>query len=274
MQEPKTIAIIGGTGKMGQMFSKAFGDKGYEVLVAGRTSEISIEEASSKGDVVIISVPIRNTKEMIERVVKSMKKDAMLTDFTSVKVIPCGVMKESFKGEVVGGHPVFGPVNEFKGKRFVLCKVREGSYYDWYKDFLESLGCEVFEMSADEHDKIMAIVQCMNHFSNFSTGYGMSKTDVSLKEVDKLASPNYNLRLYPIGRVLTQDANLYSDILTENPYSKEFNKKFVEASKELLEAIENNDKEKIENIINSTKEYFGELSEKSLEITNKILSGF
>jgi prephenate dehydrogenase len=183
-------------------------------------------------------------------------------------------MKESFEGEVTGGHPVFGPVDSFEGKRFVLCKAREGNYYGWYKGFLEELGCKVFEMGADEHDRIMAIVQCMNHFSNFSTGYAMEKTGLNLKEIDKLASPNYNLRLYPIGRVLMQDASLYSDILTENPYSKEFNRKFVEASNELLEAIENNDKEKIESIIAKTKNYFGELSEKSLEITNKILSGF
>jgi len=100
MEKPKTIAIIGGTGKIGGMFAKAFKEKGYEVIIASRETEISMEDAAARGDVVIVSIPIRNTKEVIEKISGNLKKDALLTDFTSVKVMPCKVMEKSFKGEV------------------------------------------------------------------------------------------------------------------------------------------------------------------------------
>ncbi len=37
----KTISIIGGTGQMGSVFAKAFRDKGYEVIISGRKTEIT-----------------------------------------------------------------------------------------------------------------------------------------------------------------------------------------------------------------------------------------
>jgi len=120
MEKPKTIAIIGGTGKIGGMFAKAFKEKGYEVIIASRETEISMEDAAARGDVVIVSIPIRNTKEVIEKISGNLKKDALLTDFTSVKVMPCKVMEKSFKGEVIGGHPVFGPFTGFKGLVLML----------------------------------------------------------------------------------------------------------------------------------------------------------
>ncbi len=58
--------IIGGTGKMGQLFVPVFGRAGYEVLVAGRSTPLTSEDLARLCDLVIVSVPIRDTVQVIE----------------------------------------------------------------------------------------------------------------------------------------------------------------------------------------------------------------
>ncbi len=269
--EPKVISIIGGRGKMGRIFSEEFKKKGYEVIISGRNTEIDYIEATKRGDVVIISVPIRNTEEIIKKIREHVKEDAMLTDFTSIKVEPCKTMLENSKCEVIGGHPLFGAVEDFKGKNYVLCPIRKGNYFSWFKEFLESLGLNVFEMSPEEHDKNMAVIQCLNHFSNLSFGDFLRKKDFDLDVLEKLMTPAFSLRFNAIGRMLDSDASLYTDIELENSYTKEFVEEYIKSAEELKKAIREKDSEKFEEIFNKTKEYFGGHTKKAKEKSDEML---
>src|SRR3989344_3074917 len=93
----KTISIIGGTGRMGQVFAKAFKDKGYNVIISGRNTSINMVEAAQKGDIVIITVPISETESVIKNIGSYVRKEALLTDFTSIKVNPIKWMKKYSK---------------------------------------------------------------------------------------------------------------------------------------------------------------------------------
>lgn len=256
---------------MGSLFAEKFKEKGYEVIISGRDTEISYEEAARKGDVVIVTVPIRVTEEIIKKIGKHVREDAMLTDLTSVKTNPCEVMEKSCKGEIIGGHPVFGPIEDIEGKNYILCPIKKGNYFEWYKEFLESLGLNVFVMSPDEHDKNMAVIQCLNHFSNLSFGNVMKREKLDLDLLNKLSSPAFFLRFNTVGRMLEQNPELYTDIELENPYSKEMAEKYIEAAEELKKSISEKDREKFEEIFSSAKSYFGEYAEKAKKITDKML---
>ena len=82
---PKIIAIIGGKGKMGRRFSSIFEKEGYEVIVSDLETDITNKDAASKADVVIVSVPIRKTIDVIKEIGPSVREGALITDFTSVK---------------------------------------------------------------------------------------------------------------------------------------------------------------------------------------------
>ena len=60
--------IIGGTGKMGRLFAKVFEKAGYEVLVSGRKTVITSTDIAEQCDIVIISVPIRETVRVISEI--------------------------------------------------------------------------------------------------------------------------------------------------------------------------------------------------------------
>ena len=63
--EPRTIAIVGGEGGMGRSFGKLFTDLGHEVWSADLNTELTPREAASTADVVVISVPIRETRAVV-----------------------------------------------------------------------------------------------------------------------------------------------------------------------------------------------------------------
>lgn len=272
-KKPETIAIIGGLGKMGDKFKKAFEKDGYKVIISDLKTEISNKEAAKRGDVVIISVPIRKTEKIITEIIPFLKKDALLTDLTSIKMKPMELMMKNgmFKGEVIGGHPLFGPTTDFKNQNIILCKGREGEYGEWYKKFLKSLGVRIIEMSSREHDKQMAVIQCLTHFSNLSLGYALSKLDYDLSQGEKIATPIYKLRLYGVGRILAQDPDLYADIQFLNPFAKDVSNIYLKAVKELNDSVLLSRERKFIGIFKRSQEYFGNFKEKSLKITDELI---
>lgn len=272
MNKPKIISIIGGTGQMGQKFAKEFLNAGFEVLVSGRTTKLTNKDVAKRGDVIIITVPIHKTKDVIEEIIPLVKEDALLTDFTSVKMMPIEVMTKSKSSiTVVGGHPLFGPTTNFKNQNFIFCHERGEKYVQWYKDFLEFLGLNVLDMTKEEHDKHMAVIQCLTHFSALSLGSTLEKLNYDLIKGESIATPVYLMRFYGVGRILAQDPDLYTDIQMYNPFAKDVAKMYKKSVDELLNAVDNSDAITFSNIFNKSKKYFGHVATRSMEVTDKLI---
>jgi len=269
MENRKTISIIGGTGQMGSIFALAFKEKGHNVLIAGRNTTISLEEAAKQGDIVIITVPIKVTLEVIKKIAPLIKKDSILIDFTSVKKKPCEIMKKYSNCNVIGGHPLFGPKVKIPDQTFVLCPVKGNKTWE-LKRILESIKLKVVIMTPEEHDKEMAIIQCMNQFSNIGFAKSLLENEFDLKKSD-MFTPNFKLHLSVLGRTLSQNPELYPEILIENPYSQETIKSFIKNLQNLNKMIKMGKEEKLEKEIIKLKEYFSTITEESREITSKAL---
>ena len=115
------IGIIGGTGGIGRWFVDFFEKEGYTVHVSGRRTGMDMDEMAQKCQVVIVSVPIGVTTQVIEQVGPKMKKESLLMDFTSLKEEPVKAMLECSSSEVMGCHPLFGPdVSSIEGQNIVF----------------------------------------------------------------------------------------------------------------------------------------------------------
>jgi prephenate dehydrogenase len=269
--KPKVISIIGGRGQMGAMFAKAFRSAGYKVLISGRDTPISHVEAAERGDVVIVTVPIRYTEETLKKIGPHVRKGALLTDFTSVKMMPAKAMTKYSSAEVIAGHPVFGPTSGFAGHTYVLCPIRGESYLKWYKKFLTSLGLIVIIMTPKEHDRAMSKIQVLRYTCDLAFATTLAKLGCSPDKDEALASPLYLMKTYEAGRLLSQDAKLYSDISIENNFSKEIIDTFTDTSKILQKIINNKDKEAYEKLFTEASECFGEYSSNSVSITDELI---
>ncbi|WP_409950393.1 prephenate dehydrogenase/arogenate dehydrogenase family protein, partial [Gemmatimonas sp.] len=124
-ESPRTVAIIGGHGKIGRLLARLFGDLGHRLLLVDTDTTLRGAEAAAAADVTVISVPIDRTEAVIREVGPHVREDALLMDVTSLKEAPVRAMLEATRGSVVGTHPMFGPsVHTLQGQRVVLCRAR------------------------------------------------------------------------------------------------------------------------------------------------------
>jgi prephenate dehydrogenase len=241
--QKKIITIVGGKGKMGQKFYAALQDFGHTVMICDKGDGAQCTTAIGMSDVVIVSVPIRVVADLIKKVAPLMKNGALLTDITSVKIMPMDTMRDNATCdvEIMGGHPLFGPTVDWRGQHFIVCTERAGNVSAWYREFLCSLGVEVIDMTPEEHDRHMAVIQCLTHFSNLSLGIALEHMHYDLIKGDKIATAIYQMRLYGAGRILAQDPDLYADIQRYNPYAKEVAQKYLASVQELCDTVMRDD---------------------------------
>lgn len=264
--EPKTIAIVGGEGGMGRSIQTLFSDLGHEVLSADLETELRPAEAAATADVVLISVPIRETRAVIEQIGPLVRKDALLMDVTSIKTDPMAAMLASTEASVVGTHPMFGPgVNTYQGQRVVLCPGRGDAWLDWARQMFTARGLVISEATPAEHDSMMAIVQVLHHFKTQVLGMALSRTGTPLEETLRFTSPAYLLEAYVTGRHFAQSPDLYGPIEMLNPDSKQVIDEFRKAAADLAEILAAGDQQAFDQVFEDVRAFFGDFTDEALE---------
>jgi len=254
------VLIIGGTGEMGQWFTRFFKERGYEVTVWGRGGKIEIarkmevpfvsdlEITVPESDIVIVSVPINVTEGTIAEIAPKMKAGSLLMDFTSIKVKPVEAMRKFAPSdvEILGTHPMFGPtIPTIRGQTVILVPVK-GRSEQWLpviRELFEESGAHVEVTTAAEHDLLVSVVQGLTHFAYISIGTTINRLDFDLEKSRKFVSPVYGIMLDFVGRILGQNPYLYALIQMENPGVLEVHETFIRECQELSGLVRAHDEE-------------------------------
>jgi len=264
--ESKSIAIIGGEGGMGRSLNTLFSDLGHEVLSADLETALRPEQVAATADVVIISVPIRDTRSVIEQLGPLVREDALLMDVTSIKTDPMEAMLASTDASVLGTHPMFGPgVNTYQGQRVVICPGRGDAWLDWARQMFTARGLVITETTPSEHDSMMAIVQVLHHFKTQVLGLALSRAGAPLEETLRFTSPAYLLEAYVTGRHFAQSPDLYGPIEMLNPDSERIIKGFQEAAAHLAGVLATGDQKAFVQVFAEVREFFGDFTDEALE---------
>ncbi len=213
-----SIGIIGGSGGMGKLFSSVFSRAGFEVLVSGRNTALANRDLAENCDVVMVSVPIRATVEVIRGIAPLMRDDQVLCDLTSVKKVPVSEMLKS-GASVIGFHPMFGPnLPGIRGQNIVATPARcPDETLSLFTSIFASEGARVTVMTPEEHDRVMAVVQGLVHFATLAVADAVRTSGTDLEKILSVMSPVYRIEMGLIGRILGQSPDLYGDILRMNP---------------------------------------------------------
>ena len=213
------IGIIGGTGGMGSIFATLFREEGYTVHVSGRTQGRDIPTMAETCQVVIVSVPIGITVEIIEQLGPHLRRESLIMDLTSLKAEPVKAMLQHSPAEVIGLHPLFGPgVDDIAGHTIVLCPARTEAWLDWLRHILAKNGATIIETTPERHDELMALVQVLNHLNSITMGMILGEWGVDLTELQRFATPMFNTKLDIMREIFTNNPRLYADIITLNPH--------------------------------------------------------
>ena len=257
---------------MGGLFARLFEREGHKVIISGRQTEISPRRAASLADLIIVSVPIAATVDVIKEIGTAVRPESLLTDLTSLKKEPLTAMMEHSRGSVLGLHPVFGPhLPSIENQTIVLCPGRGDAWKDWMISFLLHAGAKIKIATADSHDKMMAVIQGILHFNSLTMCHALRELGVNITESHEFSSPIYKLRMDVIGRILNQDPTLYADIELRNPYVPEALQGYLSTSKRLLDIVLRKDTKEFIRYFNEAAEYLGDFKKEAEEYSNYLI---
>ena len=211
------VGIIGGTKGMGRWFAGLLQKEDCTVHICGRKTALGINDIARICNVVVVAVPISATADIIKQVGPLLAKDTLLMDLTSLKKEPVELMLANSPAEVIGCHPLFGPaLTDASGQNIVLCPARGTKWFSWIKNICEKNKMVILETAPDEHDKMMAIVQALNHLNKIILGIALAETNITLEEITKFSTTIFRTKLEIIKKVFMESPGLYADIITEN----------------------------------------------------------
>ena len=229
------LGIIGGAGRMGRWFKRCFETEGYEVLVSDKGTPLNNRDLAQRCEVIFVSVPMSVFPEVVAEIGPLLSEDQALVDFCSLKKKQHEIMLNCCpRAEIVAAHPLFGPgEKDLSGQKVALWPSRGKRWFNWFKEFLESQGAKVVIVSPEEHDRIMAIVQVINHFMLLGLGRLMDESGLSLENIKNLATPSFERQLEIVARFADQDPYLYGLIQFDNPLAEEMRQKYLEKLQKL-----------------------------------------
>jgi prephenate dehydrogenase len=264
--------IIGGTGKMGQLFVPVFERAGYETLVSGRSTALTNEQLAESCDIVIVSVPIRDTVRVIGEIAPVLRDDQLLCDFTSLKVAPVAAMLRS-KAQVIGLHPMFGPtVSSISGQTIVVCPARTtDAALDYLAGIFTREGAVCTFATPEEHDRMMAVVQGLTHFVTICMADTLRRLGTDIGATEAYMSPVYQIELGLVGRLLSQDPALYADILEQNPFVPGVIAACRSAAGDLAEIVTSGDPDAFAEFFAQDSRHLGTYCKRGQDLTDTLI---
>ncbi|MDZ8107260.1 MAG: prephenate dehydrogenase/arogenate dehydrogenase family protein [Nostoc sp. DedQUE12a] len=211
---PRKITIIGGHGRMGKLFKEQFSAVGHHVSVLEHEDWGYAQQLLNSAELVLVSVPIEYTVDVIKRAAKYLAPTTALCDVTSIKIQSTQAMLEYHSGPVMGLHPMFGPnIKSFLGQKFVICPGRNDEAFLWLLDLIKGQGGELIVCTPEEHDRMMVIIQAVQHFCRLSFGIFLAETRINLEQSLLLSTPSYQQQIESIKRLFSQNSHLCVDIM-------------------------------------------------------------
>lgn len=193
---------------------------GFEVVIADRVlGGKSNKELAESCDVVVVSVPISATADVIREVAPHMKKGALLVEICSLKARLKEVLgfAEGFDIEILSLHPLFGPIDGLEGLNVIEIPVKPGEKSRRVVEFLEWLGLNVTRSTLEEHDRKVAVTQAIFHHVMFELG--------RIADL-RFATANFNMMTGKYSNAKKQK-ELFEPIIFENQFFKQEFTKFM-----------------------------------------------
>lgn len=234
----KNITIIGGSGGMGQVFGKYFKRHGFNVTLLARNEnklkivaknlgvnyELDLKKSVENADIVMISVPINSTSEMIQRIAPLMKKDSLLFDITSLKQEIYTILREvqeKYPISCLSIHPMFGPgIKTMKNYVILVLKIDGTEQYNEiinkFLDLFRSDGFIITETTPDIHDSRIALTLGVPHMFNILFLNLLKRTNESLSELTRYTGTTFLLQKVFAESIIQREMEMFGEIQIKN----------------------------------------------------------
>lgn len=272
-EQPKTWLFVGGGGGMGRLYASLAARTGQQVRVLDKDDWYRAKSLIEGADVVILTVPINRTADVIERIAPMLSPHQILADFTSLKAEYVAAMTAAHSGPVVGLHPMHGPdVQNVSRQLMVVCEGRQPEASAWLIKQFELWGMRVKHADAGLHDRAMHLVQGLRHYIALLHASFMNRHDLKPDDMLDFSSPIYRAELMMTGRIFAQDASLYADIVFSDEERITLLKDFLEHHKQLAGMLATGDKQAFIKEFEQATDFFGEFAVRALKESGYLIN--
>lgn len=247
MTSHPVIGLVGSQGAYGRWLRRFFEQRmGLRVIGFDPVDPAceSLDRVLDAADVLLFAAPIRHTVAIIDDCVArsaGRERGRLWLDVTSVKQAPVAAMRRS-QAEVAGLHPMTAPPKAptLKGRVLVVCEARLDRWRGWLDDLLAALEAETVRVSAEHHDRAMALVQAMVHATH------LAQAGVIRGFADSLGPPaallpmrtaSFEMDHAIVTRILSLNPQIYEDIQFDNPHVPEMLDRLVDALADLRDLV-------------------------------------
>jgi prephenate dehydrogenase len=233
MPDKIKVSVIG-AGRFGSFFgeelSRFFDVVYYDKKKKDCVNKIYAEiEECLKRDIIFLAVPISEIENFLIERGTMINRKGVLVDLSSVKLKP----KEYFEkylpaeNEYFLTHPLFGPDSakfSFEGHKIALTESRISKENDLFIRgvFEDLLKLSIIDLSADEHDRLMAFnLSLMHHLGRTFNEMGIQELKLKMRSLNDIA------RIAEF--VMNDSGQLFKDFYRFNPYSLRVKENFEES---------------------------------------------
>ena len=183
-------------------------------------------EAVKGADMILLAVPMRAIKPVLESIAEHLEKDAVITDAGSAKASVIEAVKEVFSGtephNFVAGHPIAGRENSgveaaiddlYIEQKVVLTPTKNTSStsVERVKSMWEATGAFVEFLDEKQHDDVLAATSHLPHVLAYSLVNTLSKSQYGDAVFDYAAGGFKSFT-----RIASSDPVMWRDICLEN----------------------------------------------------------
>ena len=228
----KQIGIIG-FGRFGKVLTQIL-QKGFDVFVYDSNPKLQFDQVKfTTLDIVLnlntifVCVPIRELENVIKEISPKLNRNSTIIDVCSVKLYPKKIMEKYLPKHIgyIASHPLFGPDSYVLNKNLKMMMYAVNDIYNifnFWTQYISGQGIEVININPDMHDNLAAKSQGITHFIGRSLmNFGAKRTTIDTEGFRNL--------LTLMEQTCNDTQQLYEDLQTYNPYTKEMIQKINKA---------------------------------------------
>ncbi|MFM7987049.1 MAG: prephenate dehydrogenase/arogenate dehydrogenase family protein, partial [Candidatus Fonsibacter sp.] len=184
--------------------------------------EKNVKKSVENSDLVIICTPLGSYKNIVSNIKNNLKKTCILTDVGSAKIYVTQVVSKLITRNAIWipAHPIAGTEQSgpragfadlFKNRWCIITPTnkKNSSYIKKLNKFWRRIGCKVQYMSAEHHDKVMAITSHIPHL----IAYNIVGTAANLEKDTKSEVIKYSASGFrDFTRIASSDPIMWRDI--------------------------------------------------------------
>jgi len=222
-----------------------------QALQMGLVDEVlSLSEGLAKSDLIVLAIPVDAARKLLAPILDQLSEQQTVMDMGSTKAGICAEVKDHpQRHRYVAAHPIAGTeysgpgaaiLGLYQDKVMILCDPEKSAAdaLQQVRQLSESVGLQVVEMPAEEHDKHLAYVSHLSHVSSFTLGLTVLDIEKSERTILDLAGSGFASTV----RLAKSSPEMWAPIFEQNkPYLLEALNAYLQHLTEFRDLIEAGD---------------------------------